>query len=105
MYYSKIRHAVGSLCSLVMHDSMFISHVETGSRNERRLCAVFYNRTPGFETIHGLLDRIMDLLRIDYNEKKTNDHGYYLNNSCQGNDNSRKSREKHVCHLMMMRIE
>ena len=58
--------------------------LETGSRNERRLCAVFYNRTPGFEVIHGLLDRMMTLVKIPYNDKKTNDHGYYLNNQCQG---------------------
>jgi phenylalanyl-tRNA synthetase beta chain len=57
---------------------------ETGSRNERHLCAVFYNRTPGFETIHGLLDRIMTLVKIPYNENETNDHGYYLNNQCEG---------------------
>jgi phenylalanyl-tRNA synthetase beta chain len=56
---------------------------ETGTRNERRLCAVYYNRTPGFETIHGLLDRIMTLVKIPYNEKKTNDLGYYLNNQCE----------------------
>jgi phenylalanyl-tRNA synthetase beta chain len=56
---------------------------ETGSRNERHLCAVFYNRTPGFETIHGLLDRIMTLVKIPYNENETNDHGYYLNNQCE----------------------
>jgi phenylalanyl-tRNA synthetase beta chain len=53
---------------------------ETGSRNERRLCAVFYNKTPGFETIHGLLDRVMTLLKVPYNENKSNDQGYYLNN-------------------------
>jgi phenylalanyl-tRNA synthetase beta chain len=53
---------------------------ETGSRNERRLCAVFYNKTPGFETIHGLLDRVMTLLKVPYNENKSNDKGYYLNN-------------------------
>jgi len=35
---------------------------EVGARNERRLAAVFYNKSPGFEVIHGLLDRIMQLL-------------------------------------------
>ena len=35
---------------------------EVGARNERRLAAVFYNKSPGFEIIHGLLDRIMQLL-------------------------------------------
>merc|ERR1719219_2239850 len=35
---------------------------EVGARNERHMSAVYYNRTPGFEIIHGLLDRIMQLL-------------------------------------------
>ncbi|CAF5060975.1 unnamed protein product, partial [Rotaria sp. Silwood1] len=56
---------------------------ETGCRNERRLCAIFYNKTPGFETIHGLLDRIMTLVKVPYNENRTNDKGYYLNNQCE----------------------
>ncbi|ODM90504.1 Phenylalanine--tRNA ligase beta subunit [Orchesella cincta] len=37
---------------------------EVGARNERHLAAVFYNKNPGFETIHGLLDRIMALLEV-----------------------------------------
>ncbi|CAF0954805.1 unnamed protein product [Adineta ricciae] len=53
---------------------------ETGSRNERHLCALFYNRTPGFEIIHGLLDRIMTLVKIPYNESQSGNEGYYLNN-------------------------
>ena len=35
-----------------------------GARNERRLCAVNYNKSPGFEVIHGLLDRVMQLLEV-----------------------------------------
>ncbi|CAF3269906.1 unnamed protein product [Rotaria socialis] len=56
---------------------------EIGCRNERHLCAVFYNKTPGFETIHGLLDRVMTSLKVTYNENRTNDKGYYLNNECE----------------------
>ena len=37
---------------------------EVGARNERHLAAVFYNKNPGFEIIHGLLDRIMQLLEV-----------------------------------------
>ncbi|CAL1269419.1 unnamed protein product [Larinioides sclopetarius] len=37
---------------------------DVGARNERRLCAVYYNKKPGFEIIHGLLDRIMQLLDV-----------------------------------------
>lgn len=37
---------------------------DVGARNERRLCAVNYNKSPGFEVIHGLLDRVMQLLEV-----------------------------------------
>eukprot|EP00111_Clytia_hemisphaerica_P002446 TCONS_00007009-protein len=35
---------------------------DVGARNERRLCAVNCSKTPGFEVIHGLLDRLMTVL-------------------------------------------
>lgn len=41
-----------------------------GARNYRHLCAVYYNKNPGFEIIHGLLDRIMQLLDVPPGEKK-----------------------------------
>ncbi|CAF0808528.1 unnamed protein product [Rotaria sp. Silwood1] len=53
---------------------------KTGSRYERCLCEIYYNHTPGFEIIHGLLDRIMTLVKVSYNENKTNDIDDYLNN-------------------------
>jgi len=37
---------------------------EVGARNERHMAAVFYNKSPGFEIIHGLLDRVMQLLEV-----------------------------------------
>lgn len=37
---------------------------DVGARNTRRLCAVYYNKSPGFEVIHGLLDRVMQLLGV-----------------------------------------
>ncbi|XP_063771978.1 phenylalanine--tRNA ligase beta subunit [Pseudophryne corroboree] len=37
---------------------------DVGARNHRHLCAVYYNKNPGFEVIHGLLDRIMQLLDV-----------------------------------------
>ncbi|KAL4220853.1 hypothetical protein ACF0H5_019120 [Mactra antiquata] len=40
------------------------SKKDVGSRNERHLCAVNYSKSSGFEIIHGLLDRIMQLLEI-----------------------------------------
>uniref|UniRef100_A0AC11DB99 Phenylalanyl-tRNA synthetase subunit beta n=1 Tax=Ovis aries TaxID=9940 RepID=A0AC11DB99_SHEEP len=43
---------------------------DVGARNYRHLCAVYYNKNPGFEIIHGLLDRIMQLLDVPPGEKK-----------------------------------
>ncbi|XP_041919668.1 phenylalanine--tRNA ligase beta subunit isoform X1 [Alosa sapidissima] len=47
---------------------------DVGARNNRRLCAVFYNKSPGFEVIHGLLDRVMQLLEVNPGR----DHGYHI---------------------------
>ena len=33
-------------------------------RNDRHLCAINYGKNPGFESVHGLLDRIMQLLEV-----------------------------------------
>lgn len=37
---------------------------DTGSKNRRNIAAIYYNKSPGFEITHGLLDRIMQLLEI-----------------------------------------
>ncbi|CAH0389432.1 unnamed protein product [Bemisia tabaci] len=50
---------------------------EVGARNERHLCAVYCNKTPGFEIIHGLLDRVMQLLEVPRDKEK----GYYITSS------------------------
>ncbi|XP_062242092.1 phenylalanine--tRNA ligase beta subunit [Platichthys flesus] len=47
---------------------------DVGARNSRRLCAVYYNKSPGFEVIHGLLDRTMQLLEV----KPARDKGYHI---------------------------
>ncbi|NWH79617.1 SYFB ligase, partial [Piaya cayana] len=47
---------------------------DVGARNCRHLCAVYYNKTPGFEIIHGLLDRVMQLLEVPPDE----DDGYMI---------------------------
>ncbi|CAB4065380.1 FARSB [Lepeophtheirus salmonis] len=52
---------------------------DVGARNERRLCGIFYNKSPGFETIHGLLDRIMSLLEVPL-VATGNINGYYIQN-------------------------
>jgi len=53
---------------------------EVGARNERHLAAVFYNKAPGFEIIHGLLDRVMQLLEVPFSADKTS-AGYFLRSS------------------------
>ncbi|KAK5977884.1 B5 domain-containing protein [Trichostrongylus colubriformis] len=58
------------LQDVIMKDSSS----DVGARNERRLGAVYYNKTAGFEIIHGFLDRVMRLL--DLNPSKEN--GYYI---------------------------
>ncbi|GFG37483.1 hypothetical protein Cfor_09546 [Coptotermes formosanus] len=50
---------------------------EVGARNERRVCALNCNKTPGFEIIHGLLDRLMQLLEVPRSSNKDG-IGYYL---------------------------
>ena len=39
---------------------------DVGAKNQRRLCALNYNKSPGFETVHGLLDRIMQLVMFNF---------------------------------------
>ncbi|KAK0412694.1 hypothetical protein QR680_006356 [Steinernema hermaphroditum] len=51
------------------------SNKEVGARNERRLAAVYMNRTAGFEIIHGFLDRVMQLIGIPYGFNKKS---YYI---------------------------
>ncbi|XP_075220066.1 phenylalanine--tRNA ligase beta subunit [Lycorma delicatula] len=56
-------------------DVVFKDHeAEVGARNERHLCAVYYNKSPGFEIIHGLLDRFMQLMLIP----RSLQDGYYI---------------------------
>ncbi|KAH0624011.1 hypothetical protein JD844_007288 [Phrynosoma platyrhinos] len=48
--------------------------IDVGARNHRHLCAIYYNKNPGFEVIHGLLDRVMQLLDVPPNKE----NGYYI---------------------------
>jgi len=53
--------------------------VDTGTRNERHMTAVFYNKTPGFEVIHGLMDRVMQLLEVkDYSLNASDENPTYF---------------------------
>lgn len=48
---------------------------EVGARNERHLVAVNCNKSAGFEIVHGLLDRVMQLLEVPWK----GENGYALN--------------------------
>ena len=39
---------------------------DVGAKNERFLSALYYNKNSGFEIIHGLLDRVMQVIEIPY---------------------------------------
>lgn len=39
---------------------------ETGARNEKKLCCLYYGKSSGFELVHGVLDRIMVSLFFAY---------------------------------------
>ncbi|KAJ3054202.1 hypothetical protein HK097_002425 [Rhizophlyctis rosea] len=49
---------------------------ERRSRNQRNLCALYTNKTSGFELIHGLLDRLMAKLAIPHGSE-----GYHIKES------------------------
>lgn len=56
---------------------------DIGARNERHLAAIYYGKqTSGFEIVHGLLDRIMQVLDSPYIGDQTNKEslkkGYYI---------------------------
>jgi phenylalanyl-tRNA synthetase beta chain len=42
------------------------SEHETGAKNERHLVAVSCAKESGFEVVHGLLNRVMEVLGVPY---------------------------------------
>lgn len=48
---------------------------DVGARNERRMVAINCNKSAGFEVVHGLLDRVMQLLEVSW---KGDRNGYRL---------------------------
>lgn len=58
-------------------------NAEVGARNERHLAAVNCNKSAGFEIVHGLLDRVMQLLEVPwkgqngYSLQATEDDAYF----------------------------
>ncbi|KAK4166805.1 putative phenylalanyl-tRNA synthetase beta chain [Cladorrhinum sp. PSN259] len=52
--------------------------LERRARNERRWGAAHYGKTSGFEVVHGLLDRVMAMLRFNFVDEESSDEGYFI---------------------------
>ncbi|KAK4225474.1 putative phenylalanyl-tRNA synthetase beta chain [Podospora fimiseda] len=52
--------------------------LERRARNERRWGAAHYGKTSGFEVVHGLLDRVMTMLRFNFVDEEGQDDGYFI---------------------------
>ncbi|XP_068634508.1 phenylalanine--tRNA ligase beta subunit, cytoplasmic isoform X2 [Aristolochia californica] len=50
---------------------------DVGAVNQRRLAALYCNANSGFEVIHGLVDRIMEVVKIPFVQMGDN-NGYYI---------------------------
>ncbi|KIV88138.1 phenylalanine-tRNA ligase, beta subunit [Exophiala mesophila] len=57
--------------------------LERKSRNERHFAAAWYGKTSGFEVVHGLLDRILAMLRTAF---ITKEEGLEAKNGARGSD-------------------
>ncbi|XP_014468501.1 PREDICTED: phenylalanine--tRNA ligase beta subunit [Dinoponera quadriceps] len=66
-------HKIFEVSDVVLRDDT----AEVGAYNNRRLCAVYANKSAGFEIIHGLVDRVLTLLQVPWSADK-NESGYYL---------------------------
>lgn len=55
--------------------------LERKSRNERHFAAVWYGKSSGFEVVHGLLDRLMAMLKTAFTTKE---EGLELRNGVKG---------------------
>ncbi|XP_032681405.1 phenylalanine--tRNA ligase beta subunit [Odontomachus brunneus] len=66
-------HKLFEVSDVVLRDDT----TEVGAYNTRRLCAVYANKSAGFEIIHGLVDRVLTLLEIPWSANK-DENGYYL---------------------------
>ncbi|CAL7934786.1 unnamed protein product [Xylocopa violacea] len=66
-------HKLFEVSDIVLKDN----NAAVGARNNRHLCAIYCNKSDGFEIIHGLLDRMLQILEIPWSGDQTKD-GYYL---------------------------
>ena len=77
------RHAVPMKIFEVSDIGLKDESLERKSRNERHFAAAWYGKTSGFEHVHGLLDRIMLMLRSAFitreeGLKNTKLQGYFI---------------------------
>lgn len=57
---------------------------DVGARNERRLAAIYYDRSPAFERIHGFLDRILNQLKSPpHSLKPVDDPTFFPGRACE----------------------
>lgn len=54
---------------------------ERRSRNVRKVCATYSNKTSGLEQIHGLLDRTLQMLHCQPVDKNGTASGYWIQDS------------------------
>lgn len=45
---------------------MYFYILDTNSSNQRNAAAIYYNKAGSFEILHGLLDRVMEVLEIKF---------------------------------------
>ena len=64
-------------------DVVLKSDNEVGAINRRKLAALYCNTTSSFERIHGLLNRVMQLLEVKLSSPGS-DQGYYIVQSEDG---------------------
>ncbi|CAG8616630.1 19868_t:CDS:2, partial [Racocetra fulgida] len=68
---------VFEVSDVVFKDNSF----ERLARNERHVCAIYCNKVSGFEIIHGLVNRIMDMLNVKLVSASDNEKGYFIKES------------------------
>ncbi|KAG9284749.1 hypothetical protein G9A89_001119 [Geosiphon pyriformis] len=54
---------------------------ERRARNERKVCAIYCNKTSGFEVIHGLLNLLLNMLHEKLVDPSGDESGYFIRES------------------------
>ena len=79
LFYSNLNSYIVPMHTNVFTNVSTYVFTDVGARNHRRFCAVYYNKTSGFEVIHGLMDRVMQLLEVRPKVSGSgDDKGYFI---------------------------